>query len=535
MDCTTGSSNDHGSTRGRLRRAGTVGAATTLAGGSAMALLTALAAPASSTTFTVTEATDDGTGNVVGSLSWAIAQAESDEAPDVIDFAPTLTTITFTGDADQVPIVYSLDIVGPGADALTIDLNSNCGFVANLYYTADLSISGVTITGGNTDTLYCDSRGDRSGGALALYDGGTYATFTLSDVVVSGNSAYYYGGGIACHGSVSVTIENSTFDSNSAGSDGGGVYLDCEYDVTITGSVFSGNTAGGDGGGIDLGVRTGTVASIISSTFSDNVAGSWGGGIHAENGTVVIRNTTVSGNVANRGGGIGGDTYLQLTQSTITENSAYKGGGMFWRQGRFGGDAASSFDITFSTISGNTAQAGNEMTIDRINNYGQVSSIVGSIIAGTAGGDSIYFYGSTPVSLFPVYVYGSALGTAVDSNFYDEGHNQFDLADPVLEALADNGGPTQTMMPATGSPVIDAGPPSFAPFPGDEFDQRGTPFVRIHNGQVDIGAVESQPTPEPTTTTTSTTSTSTTSTIAPPTTSPDTSGGSDPVTPEFTG
>jgi hypothetical protein len=56
-----------------------------------------------------------------------------------------------------------------------------------------------------------------------------------------------------------------------------------------------------------------------------------------------------------------------------------------------------------------------------------------------------------------------------------------------LEPLGDYGGPTQTMRPLPGSPVINTGDNSDAP----DTDQRG--FPRIVLGFIDIGAVELQP------------------------------------------
>ncbi|MEX2211078.1 MAG: ABC transporter substrate-binding protein, partial [Gaiellaceae bacterium] len=63
----------------------------------------------------------------------------------------------------------------------------------------------------------------------------------------------------------------------------------------------------------------------------------------------------------------------------------------------------------------------------------------------------------------------------------------FAIADPQLGPLQDNGGPTQTRLPALASPAIDAG--SNADCPGT--DQRGE--SRPQNGTCDIGAVERSP------------------------------------------
>ena len=60
---------------------------------------------------------------------------------------------------------------------------------------------------------------------------------------------------------------------------------------------------------------------------------------------------------------------------------------------------------------------------------------------------------------------------------------------PLLAPLGNYGGPTQTMPPLPGSPVIGAGSTVLIPA-GITTDQRGEP--RIVNGTVDIGAFESQ-------------------------------------------
>src|SRR6185436_19386622 len=69
-------------------------------------------------------------------------------------------------------------------------------------------------------------------------------------------------------------------------------------------------------------------------------------------------------------------------------------------------------------------------------------------------------------------------------------------ANPMLAALADNGGPTHTMALTAGSPAIDAGVAA-----GASFDQRGRPRTYDDPGvanaatsdATDIGAFELQP------------------------------------------
>jgi hypothetical protein len=69
---------------------------------------------------------------------------------------------------------------------------------------------------------------------------------------------------------------------------------------------------------------------------------------------------------------------------------------------------------------------------------------------------------------------------------------------PVLGALANNGGQTATFALLAGSPAIDVGSNAIIPS-GITTDQRGSGYVRIFGGAVDIGAFEFQSlaTPEP--------------------------------------
>ena len=63
--------------------------------------------------------------------------------------------------------------------------------------------------------------------------------------------------------------------------------------------------------------------------------------------------------------------------------------------------------------------------------------------------------------------------------------------DPMLGPLQNNGGPTFTHEPLSGSPAINAGDPNFVPPP--LYDQRGPGYDRVVNGRIDIGSFEVQP------------------------------------------
>jgi len=66
---------------------------------------------------------------------------------------------------------------------------------------------------------------------------------------------------------------------------------------------------------------------------------------------------------------------------------------------------------------------------------------------------------------------------------------------PMIGPLQDNGRPTLTHALLPGSPAINAGDPNFTPPP--IYDQRGSPYVRVFNGRIDIGSFEVQPSRRP--------------------------------------
>jgi hypothetical protein len=63
--------------------------------------------------------------------------------------------------------------------------------------------------------------------------------------------------------------------------------------------------------------------------------------------------------------------------------------------------------------------------------------------------------------------------------------------DPMIGPLQNNGGRTLTHALLPGSPAVNAGDPNFTPPP--IYDQRGSPFVRVFNGRIDVGSFELQP------------------------------------------
>ncbi len=397
--------------------------------------------------------------------------------------------------------------------------------------TAPLTLSGDTVTGNTSTSL--------GGGVFVNIQGST--SLSVSDSTISGNTGYG-GGGVAGFGP--ITISNSEITGNhSTSSFGGPAYgggIEALGGLTLTGSTVSGNTAVDQGGGIFTKYTT----TISDSTISQNTAAGGGGmDIDVAGGRgptpVSVANSTVSGNQAAKGAGVEvrGDqsnSPITIQASTISGNqggSSSFGGGLL-----ITGELYSPFDLVDSTISGNTATDGGGVSLSYGGSTTKVLGSGGSITfdnstvdantADTAGGGiylGAYSAGSPATNQSATADINSTIvanntgsGTGNDlyrpTNSTSGGFNDtFSLiqnpgnapllssqalitgVDPQLGPLANNGGPTETMLPKDTSPVIDQGKAKS----GLSTDQRGDPRT-VDNGKpkppggdgTDIGAVE---------------------------------------------
>jgi hypothetical protein len=259
-------------------------------------------------------------------------------------------------------------------------------------------------------------------------------------------------------------------------SSGEGAGLQNNGTLTVNNSTFDSNVSGGQGGGItNLSTLT-----VQNSTFSNNRTSSsgCGGGIN-NGGTLTVLSSTFFNNQADCGGGISGGNPYTVANSTFYNNTATgaRGGGALFNNNL-------NIAVTNSTLSGNTASGGPGGGIS-LQNSSSVLNLSNTIIANSTGGDC--------------YTPGS-LGTTKNNLISNSGANACNLVNgtngnkigvnPLLNALAANGGPTQTMALQTTSPAIDAGDNATclaAPVSG--LDQRGQ--TRFDLG-CDIGAYETQ-------------------------------------------
>ena len=444
--------------------------------------------------------------------------------------------VTVTGDAagDDVRLAGNItDVIASfggtaGASDDLLDDNSRVLNFSSL--TGDLSLEGLTVTGGRTtgrnQLILGQLESTHSGGGIRFASSGALSltNSTLSGNSISGDVAF--GGGIfTSSGSVSLT--NSTLSGNSTSGDraayGGGIYT-YSGSVSLTSSTLSGNSTSGFGafGG---GIRTGSGSvSLTNSTLSGNsTSGDFaeGGGIHTYlGGSISLTNSTLSGNSTSgrsaRGGGIFGGS-VSLISSTLSGNSTSGDGASG------GGISAGSVSLTSSTLSGNST-SGDGASGGGIRAFSGGVSLTNSTLSGNSaatgvgGGVFVFDFLSNPsFTIENSIVAGNTdNGTAPDLRpnpgstltinhsligvvdnlgtvTGDIGNLLGTLAapiDPLLAPLADNGGPTETHALLVGSPAIDAGDPTAVAGVDNtpEFDQRGQP--RVGAGRLDIGAFE---------------------------------------------
>jgi hypothetical protein len=258
-------------------------------------------------------------------------------------------------------------------------------------------------------------------------------------------------------------------------------------DVTLSRLTIRNGAACGGGGIANVGRLT-----IDNSSISSNVAfakcrfTASGGGIYNVGlGTLVIANSTISGNHANG------------------YPLAAEGGGIYNQSGATGVALA----INNSTIGGNTATGRNaEGWGGGIYNERGMMMINNSTVGNNSGGG---IYNKAALTIQNSIVANSSSGGNCSGTMTSKGYNlsgdgscnfngpgDMNNTDPLLGPLQNNGGPTQTMALPSVSPAIDAGNPSGCTDGQGHLlrtDQRGMPRPDGEDKTgCDIGAYESQ-------------------------------------------
>ena len=437
-------------------------------------------------------------------------------------------------------LVESCQTIGKGDSQINehTTLEAHGGGLASLGTTGNVTIkdskfTGNTAIGGNGGN-FNNGAGSWAKGGSIYFEGGTVTvegSRIENSTAVGGNGGNQdqngqtnggfggtaQGGGVWIGGG-SGTFNNTTFKSTVAtggnsgtggnganpggNAEGGGIYS--LANVTVTNSTFHLAGATGGNGGDAFGTF------CFGAHNAGDGGGARGGAIFADGGTLVINTATFANNFAAGGqGGDGGQTNSGL-------NCGMHGAGGLAHGGAIANNNAATVNIKHGTISLNNAKAGNTGV-----NQGGANKPPRPMAEGTGGGIRV---GPASVTLQNTIIAGNtaanglgdasgapAAGPNVDGTITSSGHNLISVAteavgfsgpgdkigaNPMLAALADNGGPTHTMALNVGSAAIDAGVAASA-----TLDQRGRPRIFDDAGvanaptgdSTDMGAFERQP------------------------------------------
>lgn len=236
-------------------------------------------------------------------------------------------------------------------------------------------------------------------------------------------------GGLIRGRNASLSLYDCVLEDGTATGQGGAVSVS-DGSLLVSGSTVRGAAATLDGGAIHAEKSS---VHIVNSTLHGNGSRATGGAIAAfDTSDVTVDQSTVYGNLAQEGGAFAlqGVSSLKLLQSTVFRNKALVRGGALR-----GVDNASTAEIERSVIADNVSPVGADFSI-------QESSL-----------------------------------SRVGANFTGN--------DPLLSGLGNFGGQQPTVVPLSGSDLVDQVAEA-----DRQFDQRGLP--RLVGGGLDLGATESQ-------------------------------------------
>jgi len=317
-------------------------------------------------------ATDDGTS---GASTDPVAQNATRSGGGILNNGGSVTLTNVT--------IQSCQALGKGDTVLNdhTTLDAHGGGLASLTGTGNVIITGSTFTGnsalGGDGNNFNNGAGSNASGGSIYFEGGTLnidgSRIDTSNATggkggngpgnqQNGGIGGTAQGGGAWIGSGTISINNTTFESCAAtgansgtgqnGSeptgDGGGGGLYSLGTTTVTNSTFDLNSATGGRSGDTFG------PDCFGAHESLNAGAARGGAILADGGSLVVDTSTFASNSAKGGnGGNGGPTNV-----ATCAQSQHGDGGLAYG-GAITNNNAATLNIKHSTISGNSAQAGN--------------------------------------------------------------------------------------------------------------------------------------------------------------------------------
>lgn len=415
---------------------------------------------------------------------------------------------------------------GANVTIKNLTLQGGFGFARDgggIYNQGTLTLDHVTVTASKTAFPFGTFTGEGRGGGI--FNSGT---LTLLGSIVSGNSTASGGvvpfppprycgapgndgypgadgGGLYNQGGT-VTAINTSFTGNATGpggdggpgrdarslsgctgggsggagghgGDGGAIFNNAGF-VTLRQSAIYGNTTGAGGHGGD-----GGFGSVTGGNGSQGGGGGAGAGI-ATNAMLTVVNTTITGNTTGNGGAGGAAGQSGNPAGAGAGGAPGEGGpgaGIYQQNGQA--------TVQESTVAANVGGAGTG--IAGLNEVPRASGI--EVVAGELTEID------TIVSNNDCYAFPG--GQIKDGLTAGDGHLNLTyptascpgiVANPLLQPLHDNGGPTPTMAIAPPSAALDRIPPTAAAG-CTPADQRGTARPQPPGGRCDIGAFEAAP------------------------------------------
>lgn len=337
-------------------------------------------------------------------LSWATAATNIQDAIDTASVPGALVLVTNgtfqTGGRvvsgsptnrivlNQPVVVQSVN--GPAVTVIQGAPNNDGNAVRCAYLAGGATLSGFTLTGGTTSTDGDASRNQSGAGVWC-----ESSSATVSNCVITGNSANQMGGGAFGGTLVDCVISTNTAPNSGAGAES----------ASLIRCTLLGNSGpdwwGGGGGGAHACV-------IIGSTLAGN-SGYYGGGANS----CQLTDCTLTGNSTPTDGG--GANNSLLRHCTLTGNSGWSSGGvngcmlercsLFGNSAYYGGGAGGS-TLRNCVLSGNSARfnaGGADGCV--LNNCTLTLNSAGSSCGGASSStlnNCLVFYNSAPVS--PNYI-----------------------------------------------------------------------------------------------------------------------------------
>jgi hypothetical protein len=398
------------------------------------------------------------------------------QASQTISFTPPTSPIVFgvppitlnaTGGPSGNPVIFTvvsgpgsitagtLTITGVGTVVVAANQVGNANYAAavqvtqSIVVTANMAIPNLVVTTANDDAGAASnctpqtSPGTGTDASCSLRDALSYASIAGAGNVSFSSAAFAVANPAAQN---TITLSNGT--------------LNMPPNTTVAGSgsgLASQVTVSGANGYTVFSVGSGVPGIRLTGLTIANGNSALGGGIYNQ-GTLVVIASTLSGNSTNsNGGGINNQGMLTVSDSTISGNTATGNGGGIYNQG--------TLTVSDSTVSGNTATGKG----GGIENAGGTASLANTIVSGNSAPTGVDFDGSA---------------------YTDNAGNQVGASGIGLAPLANYGGPTQTLLPLSGSPAVCAGTAANAI--GLTIDQRGLARSTTYGSTpcVDSGAVQ---------------------------------------------